>query len=98
MLIHLGRLLMLSVWFFLLYNVVYPVKPPIHYFLYFILAFMAITNCLKVLMMSVMSAKSGPLTSGQKIRLFLFGVFELKAIFKQQQTAQPTVTTIDKNK
>lgn len=87
MLINLGRLLMLIIWGFLIFNVIMPVQKPLNYFLYFALIFMTVMHFLKVLMISFLQAKSEPLTSSHKIKLFLFGVFEMIPMYQRQKAA-----------
>ncbi|SES72199.1 DUF1145 domain-containing protein [Thorsellia anophelis] len=93
MLINLGRLLMLIIWVFLLLNIIMPVQKPLNYFLYFALIFMTIMHLLKVFMISFMLAKSEPLTFAQKIRLFLFGVFEMIPMYRRQKAALSETNT-----
>ena len=65
MLINIGRLLMLCVWGFLILNLVHPFPRPLNIFVNVALIF-------TVLM------KDGPqMTTAEKVRIFLFGVFEL---------------------
>lgn len=65
MLINLGRLLMLFVWAFLILNLVQPFPRPLNIFV-------------NVALLKSTIPKEGPqMTTGEKIRIFLFGVFEL---------------------
>ena len=67
MLINIGRLLMLCVWGFLILNLVHPFPRPLNIFVNVALIF-------TVLMHGMQLA-----TTAEKVRIFLFGVFELLA-------------------
>jgi putative membrane protein len=64
MLINLGRLLMLGVWAFLLLNLFQPFPRPLNIFVNVALVFMVLMHGMQM-------------TTGEKVRIFLFGVFEL---------------------
>lgn len=78
MLINLGRLLMLGVWAFLLSNLVQPFPHPLNIFVNVALIFMVLTHGLQMALLKSTLPPDGPqMTSGEKVRIFLFGVFEL---------------------
>ncbi|MTH45419.1 DUF1145 family protein [Intestinirhabdus alba] len=80
MLINLGRLLMLCVWAFLLLNLMQPFPRPLNIFVNVALVFMVLMHGLQLALLKATVPKEGPqLTAGEKIRIFLFGVFELLA-------------------
>ncbi|EEA4281864.1 DUF1145 family protein [Salmonella enterica] len=78
MLINLGRLLMLFVWAFLILNLVHPFPRPLNIFVNVVLVFMALMHGMQLALLKSTIPKAGPqMTTGEKIRIFLFGVFEL---------------------
>lgn len=78
MLINLGRLLMLFVWAFLILNLVHPFPRPLNIFVNVALVFMALMHGMQLALLKSTIPKEGPqMTTGEKIRIFLFGVFEL---------------------
>ena len=78
MLINLGRLMMLCVWAFLILNLVHPFPRPLNIFVNVALVFTTFMHALQMVMMKTALPKDGPqMTNGEKIRIFLFGVFEL---------------------
>ncbi len=80
MLINSGRLLMTGVWLFLLWNVLNPFPKPLRYFLDIVLFFMIIMHGLQLRMINIAPFRSEtPLKWQDKLRVFLFGVFELLA-------------------
>ena len=80
MLINLGRLLMLFVWAFLILNLFHPFPRPLNIFVNVALVFMVLMHGLQLALLKATQPKEGPqLTTGEKTRIFLFGVFELLA-------------------
>ncbi len=80
MLIHLGRLLMLLVWTFLLSNFIYPAPKPLKYFIDIALIFMVVMHGLQLLLLKQTQSKDEPKLNGySQLKLFIFGVFELLA-------------------
>ena len=78
MLINLGRLLMLCVWAFLLLNIFQPFPRPLNIFVTVALIFMVLMHGMQLALLKSTMPKDGPhMTNGEKIRIFLFGVFEL---------------------
>ena len=65
MLINIGRLLMLCVWGFLILNLVHPFPRPL-------------MHGMQLALLKSTLPKDGPqMTTAEKVRIFLFGVFEL---------------------
>jgi Predicted membrane protein len=78
MLINFGRLLMLGVWGFLLLNLFQPFPKPLNIFVNVALVFMVLMHGMQMALLQSTLPKDGPkMTRGEKIRIFLFGVFEL---------------------
>lgn len=78
MLINFGRLLMLGVWAFLLLNLFQPFPKPLNIFVNVALVFMVLMHGMQMALLQSTLPKDGPkMTRGEKIRIFLFGVFEL---------------------
>ena len=78
MLINLGRLLMLCVWAFLVLNVIQPFPRPLNIFVNVALIFMVLMHGMQMALLQSTMPKDGPqMTFGEKVRIFLFGVFEL---------------------
>lgn len=84
MLINLGRLLMLCVWGFLLANLFSPFPKPLKYFIDVALFFMVVMHGLQLVLLKSTQPKDQPISRGQQIKIFIFGVFELLAWQKQQ--------------
>lgn len=84
--INFGRLLMLVIWGFLLYNVVQPFPRPLNFFLIFALVFMAAMHGLQLILLKATLTRDEPkLSAAFQARMFLFGVFEMLAWQKKQQ-------------
>lgn len=80
MLINVGRLLMLSVWLFLAWNLIEPYPKPLRYFLHVALFFMFVMHGLQLTLMKATQPKDAPALSGMdQTKVFIFGVFELLA-------------------
>lgn len=91
MIINLGRLMMVVIWAFLLFNLVKPFPVPGNYFLYVGLAFMTVMHGLKMMMLKAMVLPGQPKpTAAELWRIFIFGVFELMAWQKKQRLAEET--------
>lgn len=83
--INLGRLLMLCVWGFLLFNLIQPFPKPLRYFLDVALFFMAVMHGLQLMLLKSTQPKDQPkLSAALQARIFFFGVFELLAWQKKQ--------------
>ncbi|MDF3826662.1 MULTISPECIES: DUF1145 family protein [unclassified Pseudocitrobacter] len=78
MLINLGRLLMLCVWAFLVLNLFQPFPRPLNIFVNVALVFMVLMHGMQLALLQSTIPKDGPqMTKSEKVRIFLFGVFEL---------------------
>ncbi|MBT9432194.1 DUF1145 family protein [Candidatus Sodalis endolongispinus] len=90
MLINLGRLLMLMIWGFLLFNLIQPFPKPLKYFLDIVLFFMVVMHALQLTLLKATLTKdeAKPRAAFQE-RVFLFGVFEMVAWQKQQRAQRP---------
>ena len=80
MLINIGRLLMLCVWGFLILNLVHPFPRPLNIFVNVALIFTVLMHGMQLALLKSTLPKDGPqMTTAEKVRIFLFGVFELLA-------------------
>ena len=78
MLINIGRLLMLCVWGFLILNLVHPFPRPLNIFVNVALIFTVLMHGMQLALLKSTLPKDGPqMTTAEKVRIFLFGVFEL---------------------
>lgn len=78
MLINFGRLLMICVWGFMVFNLIHPYPRPLNIFVNVALIFTVLMHGLQVtLLQSTLTKQEPRLTLTQKTRIFLFGVFEL---------------------
>lgn len=89
-LINLGRLLILVVWSFLLFNLIQPFPKPLKYFLDIGLFFMVVMHALQLTLLKATLTKdeAKPGVAFQT-RVFLFGVFEMVAWQKKQRAQRP---------
>lgn len=85
MLINIGRILMLCVWGFMIFNLVHPFPKPLKYFMDIAMIFMIFMHALQTLFMKSTLSKQQKLSGWLQLRIFLFGVFELLVIQKKQQ-------------
>lgn len=89
MLINLGRLLMLFVWFFLLVNIFHPFPRPLNIFVNVALIFTVLMHGMQLaLLKSTQPKDSPPLSRAQQFKIFVFGVFELIAWQKKLRQGQ----------
>ncbi|RPE01473.1 DUF1145 family protein [Candidatus Pantoea deserta] len=80
MLLNLGRLLMLCVWAFLLFNLIDPYPKPLRYFIHVALFFMVLMHGLQLTLLRATQPKEAPpIDRWTQTKIFLFGVFELLA-------------------
>lgn len=78
MLINIGRVLMLFVWAFLVWSLIQPYPRPLNIFVNVALVFMVLMHGMQMALLKTTLPKDGPqMTTAEKIRIFLFGVFEL---------------------
>ncbi|MFC3393697.1 DUF1145 family protein [Brenneria rubrifaciens] len=83
--INLGRLLMLGVWGFLVFNLIQPFPRPLNIFMTVAMVFMILMHGFQLLLLKSSPPKDTPsLNRAQQARIFLFGVFELLAWQKKQ--------------
>ncbi|MBJ3815653.1 DUF1145 family protein [Shimwellia pseudoproteus] len=86
LIINIGRLLMLFVWAFLLFNLIHPYPRPLNIFLNVAAIFMFFMHGLQAAMLQATLPKDQPkLGAVRQLRIFLFGVFELMAWQKAQK-------------
>lgn len=79
-LINLGRLLMLLVWGFLLFNLIQPFPKPLKYFLDISLFFMVVMHALQLMLLkTTLTKEEVKLSTVFQMRVFLFGIFEVIA-------------------
>ena len=79
MLINIGRLLMLCVWGFLILNLFQPFPRPLNIFVNVALIFTVLMHGMQLALLKSTLPKDGPqMTTAEKVRIFLFGVFELQ--------------------
>lgn len=77
-LINFGRLLMLCVWGFLIFNLIHPYPRPLNIFVNVALIFMVIMHGLQLSLLKATQPKDGPaLGRLEQAKIFVFGVFEL---------------------
>lgn len=89
MLINLGRLLMLLIWFFLLLNLFHPFQRPLNIFINVAMIFMIVMHGLQVTLLKATQPKDAPpMSKREQLQIFLFGVFELLA-WQKRQKPQP---------
>ncbi|WP_411705325.1 DUF1145 family protein [Edaphovirga cremea] len=85
MLINCGRILMLGIWAFLVFNLIHPYPKPLKYFMDVAMIFMVLMHGLQLALLKSTQGKDQPKISGWlQVRIFLFGVFELLAWQKKQ--------------
>lgn len=76
--IALGKLLMLAVWGFFIWNLVQPFPSPIKHFVNIAMIFMIVMHGLQLLMLKTMTTKDQEKLKGtDQLKIFIFGVFEL---------------------
>ncbi|PWC10869.1 hypothetical protein B4923_15255 [Brenneria roseae subsp. americana] len=83
--INLGRLLMLGVWGFLIFNLIHPFPRPLNIFMTVAMVFMILMHGFQLLLLKSSQPKDdSSLNRALQARIFLFGVFELLAWQKKQ--------------
>lgn len=88
--INLGRVLMLVIWGFLVFNLIHPFPRPLKYFLDIAMIFMVIMHGLQLtLLKATLTRDEGKLSRLFQARMFLFGVFEMLAWQKKQRAHNP---------
>ncbi|MGV7962925.1 DUF1145 family protein [Photorhabdus tasmaniensis] len=84
MFIQLGKLLMVCVWGFLIFNLIHPFPKPLKYFMDIAMIFMVVMHALQMLLMKTSQPKDQKLSGLIQTKIFFFGVFELLAMQKKQ--------------
>lgn len=87
-LINIGRILMLAVWGFLVFSLVHPFPKPLNIFMHIATFFMVVMHGLLMALFNAGQPQDKKLTAAGKVRVFLFGVFELLALLRRQQAEQ----------
>lgn len=83
MLINIGRLLMICVWGFMIFNIVHPFPKPLKYFMDVAMVFMIFMHALQTIFLKASLPKDQKLTGLQQTKIFFFGVFEMLAMHKK---------------
>ncbi|MEM7873148.1 DUF1145 family protein [Morganella morganii] len=84
-LINIGRILMLAVWGFLIFSLVHPFPKPLNIFMHIATFFMVMMHGLLMALFNAGQPQDKKLTAAGKVRVFLFGVFELLALLRRLQ-------------
>lgn len=87
MLINIGRLLMICVWGFMLFNLIHPFPKPLKYFMDIAMIFMVIMHALQTVFIKASLPKNEKLSGLAQVRIFFFGVFELLVMQKKMKAA-----------
>lgn len=87
MLINIGRLLMVCVWGFMLFNLIHPFPKPLKYFMDIAMIFMVIMHALQTMFIKASLPKNEKLSGLVQVRIFFFGVFELLVMQKKMKAA-----------
>lgn len=84
---NIGRLLMISIWFVMVFNLIHPLHRPLNIFLNVALIFTLLMHGLQVTMLkSTLPAEQKKLGFIQETKIFLCGVFELMIWQKKNAT------------
>lgn len=86
MLINAGKLLMVFVWGFMMFNLIHPFPKPLKYFIDVAMIFMIFMHAMQAIFLHSAFAKTEKHPRWLQIKIFLFGVFELLAWQKRQKT------------
>ncbi|HBO24489.1 MAG TPA: hypothetical protein DD649_16620 [Providencia sp.] len=87
MFINIGRLLMVCVWGFMLFNLIHPFPKPLKYFMDIAMIFMVIMHALQTMFIKASLPKNEKLSGLVQVRIFFFGVFELLVMQKKMKAA-----------
>lgn len=87
MLINAGRILMICVWGFMVFNLIHPFPKPLKYFMDIAMVFMVFMHALQTIFLKATLAKGETLSGLLQTRIFFFGVFEMLAMQKKQKQA-----------
>ncbi|EYU16757.1 DUF1145 family protein [Photorhabdus noenieputensis] len=85
MFIQLGKLLMICVWGFLIFNLIHPFPKPLKYFMDVAMIFMVVMHAFQMLLLKASQPKDQKLSSLMQTKIFFFGVFELLSMQKKQR-------------
>ncbi|EKT60309.1 DUF1145 family protein [Providencia burhodogranariea] len=85
MLINTGRVLMICVWSFMVFNLIHPFPKPLKYFMDVAMVFMVFMHALQTIFLKATLAKGEKLSKVLQTRIFFFGVFEMLAMQKKQK-------------
>ncbi|WP_445496306.1 DUF1145 family protein [Photorhabdus sp. SF281] len=85
MFIQLGKLLMVCVWGFLIFNLINPFPKPLKYFIDVAMIFMVVMHAFQMLLLKAGQPKDQKLSGLMQTKIFFFGVFELLSMQKKQQ-------------
>ncbi|HGJ5863289.1 MAG TPA: DUF1145 family protein [Arsenophonus nasoniae] len=86
MLINAGKLLMVFVWGFMIFNLIHPFPKPLKYFIDVAMIFMIFMHAMQAIFLQAAFAKTEKHPRWLQIKIFIFGVFELLAWQKRQKT------------
>lgn len=86
MLINAGKLLMIFVWGFMMFNLIHPFPKPLKYFIDVAMIFMIFMHAMQAIFLHAAFAKTEKHPRWLQIKIFLFGIFELLAWQKRQKT------------
>lgn len=84
MLVNAGRVLMICVWGFMIFNLIQPFPKPFKYFMDIAMIFMIVMHALQTVLLKATLAKGEKLSGWLQTRIFFFGVFEMLAMQKKQ--------------
>ncbi|MGG4606703.1 DUF1145 family protein [Providencia sp. Me31A] len=87
MLINVGRLLMICVWGFMLFNLIHPFPKPLKYFMDVAMVFMIFMHALQTIFLKATLPKGETISKLVQLRIFFFGVFEMLAMQKKTKAA-----------
>ncbi|EPL6453796.1 MULTISPECIES: DUF1145 family protein [Providencia] len=87
MLINVGRLLMVCVWGFMVFNLIHPFPKPLKYFMDIAMVFMIFMHALQTIFLKATLPKGEKISGLVQTRIFFFGVFEMLAMQKKTKAA-----------
>lgn len=87
MFINIGRLLMICVWGFMVFNLVHPFPKPLKYFMDIAMVFMIFMHALQTIFLKATLPKGEEISGLVQLRIFFFGVFEMLAMQKKTKAA-----------
>lgn len=87
MLINVGRLLMVCVWGFMVFNLIHPFPNPLKYFMDIAMVFMIFMHALQTIFLKATLPKGEKISGLVQTRIFFFGVFEMLAMQKKTKAA-----------